>query len=107
MLIALSELGKSFWLEEDVLANYLNLPTQKEMKQNKVGPPLNYFSLTVSLFYMRDKVRYNELRKYVEKLIIENFKRKPSTFRKDGELTLLFFDMMSCPYINKKTKFNI
>ena len=59
LLIALSELGKDYWLEQEVLADYLNINYDSERSEFIECPELNYFSITVLLFYMRKKVRYS------------------------------------------------
>jgi hypothetical protein len=104
LLITLSELGKDYWLEEDVLAGYFGVPINKTSGEYHECPGLNHFSLTVVLFYMKSKVRYNRLRHCIEKSILAKFRERSATYNKDAELTLLFFDIVACPYVSNATK---
>lgn len=104
LLIALSELGKDYRLEEETLAGYfgISLDNNDNMKQSENF--LNYFSITVVLFYMRDNCKYDTLRNHVVKVALEKFRNKPDTVTKDAELVFLLFDLISCPYIDEKDK---
>lgn len=99
LLLSLNELGKEFWLEEEVLCGYFGIDKDDWRKHS-----LNYFSLTVLLFYIQKKDRYKELRAFLEKQICQKFDREKTFLKKDTELILLFFDMLSCPYITDATK---
>jgi len=108
LLIALSELGKQYWLEQDTLASYTGiLRSGADDSEFISGYDLNYFSITVLLLYMRDKVRYADLRSFIEKEILQKFSSKRSTYRRDAELTLLFFDTLSCPYVSTELKIEL
>jgi hypothetical protein len=50
LLLTLNELGKEFWLEEDALCEYFGIN-----KRDGETYSLNYFSLTVLLFYIKKK----------------------------------------------------
>lgn len=102
LLITLAELGKDYWLEESVLARYFNIETMHETYQSK--SKLNYLSYTVLLFYMKDKVRYNNLRKHIENEIKKYFDDNKTLIGKKAELTMLLFDMLSCPFVSDATK---
>jgi hypothetical protein len=104
LLIALSELGKQYWLEQDILASFVGVFREAGSNEFNSSYELNYFSITVLLLYMRDKVRYNELRTFVEKTVKNKLSAKPSTFKRDAELTLLSFDLISCPYVTLSLK---
>ncbi len=102
LLITLAELGKDYWLEESVLARYFNIEiVQKNYQSNS---KLNYLSYTVLLFYMRDKVRYNKLRNYIENEIKKYFTDNKSLIGKKAELIMLLFDTLSCPFVSDTTK---
>lgn len=106
LLIALYDLGREYWLEEDVLAGYFNI--KKDNKDNFIkNSNLNYFSITVILYYMREKVKYKKLRNLIEDVVVDKFNCEQKIRRKDSELTMLFFDMIACPFIKKETKFSI
>lgn len=105
LLIALSEMGRDYWLEESALAEYFNI---KVDGGNFIScPNLNYFSITVIIFYMSEKKRYGKLRTFIESEIIKKFEDKKRTLAKEAELTMLFFDTVSCPYISNNTKVSL
>lgn len=85
-----------------MLCEYFNI--KKEKGKYEVGMELNYFSITVFLFYMRDKKRYADLRIVVENHIFRRFKKRKKILMKDAELTLLLFDTLACPYISQDLK---
>lgn len=99
LLIALSELGREYWLEQEVLAEYLGISMTDEEPHLKPPKSLNYFTITVSLFYMREKKRYYNLRKYIIDLAISRLEDHSKTCEKEAELVLLLFDIVSCPYV--------
>lgn len=105
LLIALSELGRDYWLEETTLAEYFNIKSDDTGYVSSQN--LNYFSITVILFYMSEKKRYAKLRMFIESEIIRKFEKKKKTLSKEAELTMLFFDAMSCPYISNETKVSL
>ena len=105
LLVVLSELGRDYWLEQDVLADYFNIYRDGENGNTlKARYELNYFSFTVMLFYMKEKKRYGELRHFAEKEIIARFRNGQGSLRKDAELIMLLFDTVSCPYVSVETK---
>lgn len=105
LLITLAELGKDYWLEEGVLARYFNIEKMHEKYQSK--SKLNYLSYTVLLFYMRNKVRYNDLRSYIENEIKRYFSENKTLIGKKAELIMLLFDILSCPFVSCETKRSI
>lgn len=104
LLIALTALGRDYWLEQGVLSEYLGIDVASVGGRGATGDSLNYFSITVSLFYMRDKVRYNELREHVVDTAIKRIRDRSETCHKDSELVLLLFDLISCPYVPSDKK---
>ena len=102
LLIALSELGQDYWREESVLVEYFNIK-KKEPEDYVIDSELNYFSITVVLFYMKEKECYNKLRTFIEVEIIKKLESEEATYIK-SELTMLLLDTISCPYVSKKTK---
>lgn len=102
LLIALGELGNKYWLTEDVLASYLRIDNKDSNFYSKTE--LNYFSLVVSLFYMKDKVRFKKLRDFILHKLVEKFENVSYVDRiKKAELILLLFDIIAYPYINIDT----
>ena len=102
LLTVLSELGRDYWLEQNVLANYFNIDYKEEKFLEK--HELNYFSITVMLFYMKGKKRYEKLRAFIEKMIIGKFQDNLKALRKNAELIMLLFDVISCPHVSHRTK---
>lgn len=99
LLIALTQLGREYRLAPKVLCSYFNI----DYSNNKVSinSELNYFSITVLLFYIKDihiyKVIKEELKKYIRDLFDRN---KNIDWRSNTELGLLLMDILSCPYLN-------
>lgn len=106
LLVSLSDLGKDYWVSEIQLANIFGL--EKDKSENYISKYLlNYFSITVLLFYMRDKKRFNEIRKFIESHIIEKFSTNTTNLRKDAELVMLLLDSLTCPYLSDNTKYTL
>ncbi|MBP3126078.1 antiviral reverse transcriptase Drt3b [Thalassospira sp. ER-Se-21-Dark] len=104
LLIMLSELGRDYWLEENVLSDYLGIEDGVMGKGIGSVKSLNYFSITVALFYMRDKVRYKELRGRIVDAALLRIRSQSETCHKDAELVFLLFDLIACPYIDEPKK---
>jgi hypothetical protein len=105
LLLALSELGRDYRLEESVLVEYFNI--KKNDLDYVIDSELNYFSITVVLLYIKDKKSFNKLRVFIENEIIKKFKSKKGTLYIDAELTMLLLDTISCPYVSKNTKIEL
>lgn len=99
LLIALAELGRDYWLEESVLSNYLGIKAMDAGSKSEPIKSLNYFSISVSLFYMKNKVRYNTLRDRIVDTALERIRTRSETCAKDAEMIFLLFDLISCPYV--------
>ncbi|MCY4395802.1 MAG: RNA-directed DNA polymerase [Rhodospirillaceae bacterium] len=105
LLLVLSELGREYWLEEGTLGEYLGFHRESGSKMESPGAHLNHFSITVSLFYMKDKVRYDRLREQIMDIALDRIKMRRETCHKESELVFLLFDLISCPYISQQKKF--
>lgn len=102
LLIALGELGNRYWLTEDVLASYLRIENKETHFYSETE--LNYFSIVVSLFYMKDKVRFKKLREFILDKVIEKYNTVDYNDRiKKAELILLLFDIIAYPFVNIDT----
>lgn len=100
LLVIISELGKDYRLEEEILRTYFNIKKDEVTGDFKVNNELNYFSITVALFYMKSASRYNNLRELITKHILWKIKNsKRQNLEKNTELLLLLFDVISCPYL--------
>ena len=101
--MVLGELGKDYWLDTSVLSDYFGVykdDANKYFSQKY----FNYFSLTILLFYMKNKVRYFGLRNFIETKILEKFDCNKKTIWKDAELVFLLMDSLTCPYISDDLK---
>ena len=98
LLVVLKELGKQYWFDEEALEKYLGLKNEKGEKCPEID--LDYFQITVILFYIRDKVRYSNIRKQsyrdCNKRLASN---DLETNKEKSESVLLLLDLVSCPYI--------
>ncbi|WP_191859554.1 antiviral reverse transcriptase Drt3b [Hanstruepera ponticola] len=109
LLIVLKELGKDYRLTTVQLVKYLNLDeimTSENLsyspKRYKFKNDINYFVITVLLFYFKDIVIYKGLKVMVKNAIRSKIKNIKKTERsKYSELVLLFFDLVSCPYLKE------
>lgn len=101
LIIILKELGKEYLLTEKSLANYFCIENHGRFDG---GEELNYFSITVLLFYIRQKKCYYNLKKYIEKIIFDKFNKMKLNLKNSSEFTILFFDIISCPYIDISLK---
>ena len=101
LLIALKELGREYRLDETVLCKYFEVDLDKRTcKYN-----LNYFSISVLLFYIENKVRYNKFKDVLKEHIKKKFEMVPKKIRlKTTELTILLFDLLSSPFIDRDFK---
>lgn len=105
LLLALSELGRDYRLEESVLVDYFNIKIND--LDYEINSELNYFSITVVLSYIKDKKSFDKLRVIIENEIIKKFKSKKGTLYIDAELTMLLLDTISCPYVSKEIKIEL
>ncbi len=101
LLIALGELGKEYWLDADVLRQYLCIDKDKDSGALSYKGSLNYFAIIVLLFYMRDKKRYSLLRSFLQDHIHMRFNEvSKKNIGKSSELVYLLFDILTCPYLD-------
>ncbi|UYO75023.1 RNA-directed DNA polymerase [Halomonas qinghailakensis] len=103
LLTVISELGKDYWLPESSLVKYFG-GVYKSERTIMFDTTLNYFSITVILFYMKDKKRYTRAKKAVKKVIKEKLKEPDVSLKKDTELFLLLIDCTSCPFLEVNFK---
>lgn len=100
LLIVLNELGKEYRLEETLLLEYFFQSTN-----NKT---LNYFSITTLLFYIKNIVRYSNVKIKIK----EEIKKKLESSNKDNlykntELLMLLMDSLTCPYLEESFKYEL
>ncbi|MFP4640802.1 MAG: antiviral reverse transcriptase Drt3b [Dehalococcoidia bacterium] len=100
LLIALKDLGREYRLDEGSLSKYFDIDLEEKRCKN-----LNYFSIIVLLFYIENKTRYTKTRNILKSYIMSKFKEASEYNRhKAGELTLLLFDLLACPFIDELFK---
>lgn len=101
LLIALKELGREYRIDEDVMCKHYGI----NLKQRKCENHLNYFSIVVLLFYIENKRRYFKTKSILKAHILQKFKIESEENRgKKTELTLLLFDLLVCPYLDRGFK---
>ncbi|MCK9330480.1 MAG: hypothetical protein M0Q94_11440, partial [Candidatus Cloacimonetes bacterium] len=93
------ELGRDYLLEPEVLTTYFKIDCENVSNDN-----LNYFSIITLLHYIKNNNRYNELRIYLKEIILNKYFRDRSWYNKSCEHTMLFFDLISCPYLEYEFK---
>lgn len=105
LLISLSQIGREYWLPVSVLLRHF-LIEEEEGTENYVRPSgvMNHFSITVLLSYIKDKVRYNKLKTFVEAHVIEKLEYMKAYSPDDAETLILLLDLIVCPYISAATK---
>jgi hypothetical protein len=90
VVLAISDLGDDYLL-----------PVATVEKLLADGP--GYFQLTASLYYIRDRGQYIEIKKQIA-LEIENKLNDLSEIYMNTEQACLLLDMLVCPYIDEKKK---
>lgn len=107
LLVALRELGREYRLDIKLLCKYFNIRTDETDEKKFEIISLNYFSITVLFFYIKDADRYKFLRYELMKYVIILFKSEgKDNIRKKAELVFLLMDMLTCPYLDDQTKTN-
>jgi hypothetical protein len=110
LLTVLRSLERTFDLPEQHLRSYFGLARgshhEQKGNQHRGFSDLDYFEIVSILYYVRDHPEYNstrtELFKEVERRFAESSKPQKKT-----ELTLMFLDLVSCPYVPTQTKHKI
>ncbi len=100
LIIALKKLDGSYLLSEKRLRDLFGIKNQTDFNR------LNYFQIITLLYYIDRNTNYDEIRKEIEKTVIEKFNDDKDPFSK-SELTMLFFDFICCPFVSNKSKRNI
>jgi len=107
LLVALRELGREYRLDIKLLCKYFNIGTDDKNESKLEISSLNYFSITVLFFYIKDAERYKYLRYELMKYVTTLFKTEgKDNIRKKAELIFLLMDMLTCPYLDDQTKTN-
>lgn len=97
LLIALKKLGDSYLLSEKRIKDLFCIENNNDLSK------LNYFHLITLMYYIECKDNFNNFRADIENSVIERFEKDEDPFSK-AELTLLFFDIICCPFVSEKSK---
>lgn len=97
ILLREKEIYKYKQIEANILKNFI-----------KKSQNLSYFDIAILLFYMQDDKIYSEVNELLWGKIKEKCKALHKQFKEDifkhTEATLLFLDLMSCPFIEEEKK---
>lgn len=105
LLVLHKELGIGYELPEEILINYFCTKQPKDESSLKCKEYLNTLSILVLLYYIGNSVEYCNIKKALMTHIINTIDRVDSHRRRNNtELTILLFDLLSCPYIDRKFK---
>lgn len=104
LLIILKELGEEYDLPETLLCNYFDCKQQPD-NSIRIENHLNMFSITVLLYYISDKTKYDTLRVAIKEYVLLKIGLVDKNKRRQtSELTILLFDLLSCPFIETEYK---
>ncbi|NMN37729.1 antiviral reverse transcriptase Drt3b [Pedobacter sp. SG918] len=95
LLLAIKKLGNDYQFSPEKIADYFNLEDENLCN-------LNYFHFTTLIYYFNNDLLYTKIKYKIIDEIIERFKQE-NIFLK-SEYTLLFFDMINCPYLEERHK---
>ncbi|MDR2835724.1 MAG: RNA-directed DNA polymerase [Bacteroidales bacterium] len=105
LLIILKELGSEYQLPEIALYDYFNCREDEKTGDFIFRNELNCFSIIVLLYYISDDIHYQGIKNVLLSYIISKIeKTEESKRRRKTELTIMLFDLLSCPYITNEYK---
>lgn len=107
LLISLSQIGKEYWLPEATITKHMLIKKDAATGTYQRDSYLSHFSITVLLAYMKRKVRYDGLRRFIEAHSIEKLSYSKAHCHNDAEALILFLDLAVCPYVTASTKTKI
>lgn len=102
LILAMSEISPSNKMTDDDLSKFATGFSFSELK-NKEN--INYFQVISILYYIKDVRNYTELHDFIIRSSIIMLENNCITIY--AESALLFFDLMSCPYISDESKKSI
>lgn len=97
LLIALKKIGKDYQFTERKLKEFFGL--SDKISYDK----LNYFQIVSLLYYIEESDQYKEMKTSLVECVKNKFINDTDPFSK-SELTLLFFDFISCPFLGVEHK---
>lgn len=104
LIIILSRIGREYWLPEETIAKHFLIDFDAAAGVYRRRNFLSYFSITVLLSYIKNKVRYNKLREFIESEAISKLEHVKAHCPNDTEALMLFLDLIVCPYVAATTK---
>jgi len=93
LILALNKLGEEYKFSSKKICEYFDF--------NHIEY-FNYFQIITLLYYFNNNQEYKILQEQVINESCERFKKERVFL--DSEMTLLFFDLINCPFINIKDK---
>jgi hypothetical protein len=104
LLIALGQLGREYRLNLKVLCTYFNISMNKDNSVS-FNTELNFFSITVLLFYIKNIKTYNSILSELKDVILNKYtEAKIYGWKDNTELVLLLLDILTCPYLNNEVR---
>ncbi|WP_454802855.1 antiviral reverse transcriptase Drt3b [Mucilaginibacter phyllosphaerae] len=101
LLTCLSQLGREYRLGLNALNDYFGI-YKNSANEFEFKHELNYFSISILLFYIKDIKSYDSLKQPIKKHICERFEKiNREDRRSNTELTCLLFDVLTCPYLDE------
>lgn len=104
LLIILKELGGEYLLPEAVIAEYFCIheeATESEPHLLKCVENINSLTICVLLYYIANRPEYKHLKDTVLKHTIGRVSKVDENKRRNNtELTILLFDILSCPFVD-------
>ena len=98
LLIALKKLeGERYKLSEKSLNDLFDLNSVDGIKK------MNYFHIITLLFYIGNSANHANLKAAIEKEVERKYQMDNNPFMK-SELTCLFFDYMTCPFVSSSSQ---
>ena len=102
LLSLLSILGKRHYLPEEDVIRYLNLDNSKDSSYYNGAD--GYFAIISGLLYVKNKKKYDRVRKSLEKRATDILERDRHVLQPSAEACILVLDLVTCPYISNNTK---
>lgn len=97
LLLSIKEFDKTYSLSEKKIQELFSLDSSEAYDK------LNYFHFVTLLYYIEDDISYLNLKSALLESVKKRFESESHHFTK-AEFTMLFFDIMTCPYINDDFK---
>lgn len=101
LLVVLKELGNNYMLPESVISNYFCAKKNDDSEELQCAENLHVLSVCMLLFYIGNNSKYCNLKQAILKHVIQKFENIELGKRRiNTELTILLFDLLSCPFLD-------